>query len=85
MAKVDELQIKNIEHTAAEVHQFITHPDASNQHAIILSGNDGTDTQHYIAYSYISNGDGFGRSVYCSSKTYKTYKGALKKAAEYLS
>ena len=55
-------------------------------HALILNNNSGPDIDPggYIAYNYVSNGDGYGRSVYCGSKYYKTFKGAAKKAHEYL-
>ena len=53
-------------------------------HCNLLTGNAGTDTEHYIAYNYITDGDGFGRSIYCSSKTYKSFKGAAKKIRQYL-
>jgi len=64
---------------------FFTNPDYQilrkngSSHYVLLRGNTGTDTEHFVAYDYISNGDGYGRPVYCSSKTYKSRKGALKK------
>lgn len=56
-------------------------------HAIILNNNNGPDIEPggYIAYNYVTDGDGFGRSIYCGSKYYKTLKGAAKKVYSYLS
>jgi hypothetical protein len=51
-------------------------------HCLILG--DG-EYNRFTAYTYISNGDGFGRSVYGSSKGgYKSFKGASKKVRQYL-
>lgn len=81
----DGFRFREADSVACKTYQFWTHPKSPNHHALILSGNDGTPTEHYVAYSYITDGDGFGREIYCGSKTYKTYKGALKKAKSYLS
>lgn len=55
-------------------------------HYILLTTNSGTDTQSYTVFSMITNGDGFGREVYGSSKSgYKTVKGALKTIKKWMS
>lgn len=67
-----------------------THPgyqiikNSDRTHCVIIKANADTDTEHFIAYDYISNGDGYGRVIYCSSRTYKSYKGACKKVYSYL-
>lgn len=53
-------------------------------YCLILTGNAGTDTQHYIAYSYMVNEADWDGDTYLSSKTYGTYKGASKKIYSYL-
>ncbi len=66
-----------------------THPgylvirNNDRQYGLIITANAGTDTQHYIAYLYLSD-DGYS-STYCASKSYGTFKGACKKVAQYLS
>lgn len=53
----------------------------SSVYGIIITANQDTDTEHYIAYSYM--GDGYNKT-YINSRSYKTFKGASKKVREYL-
>lgn len=52
-----------------------------NHYGLVLTANDGLDSQHYIAYSYHGSGHD---SNYLGSKSYGTYKGACKKVYQYL-
>ncbi len=53
-------------------------------YGLIITANAGTDTQHYIAYLYLSNEADWDGDTYCSSRSYKTFKGAAKKVRQYL-
>lgn len=81
-----ELIVKDLvdSYRGCEVSEIITLPESDRTHCLILSYNDGTEFQGFSTYHYISDGDGFGRSVYLSCKRYKTLKGARKRAAQVL-
>jgi hypothetical protein len=53
-------------------------------YGLILTCNAGTATQHYLAMYYLDNKADWDGDTYCSSRTYKTYKGAGKKVRQYL-
>lgn len=52
-----------------------------HRRGLIITANAGTDTEHYIAYSYYGSGHD---EIYLGSKTYKTTKGAAKKVYQYV-
>lgn len=58
----------------------IVRPEVDNNQHVVICGDDG----QYTVLHYLSDGDGFGRSVYLASHRYKTLRGARKKAHEYL-
>lgn len=57
-----------------------------SQYAEVLGMGTGVEEKmSYIAYNYLSDGNGMGDPLYCGSKGwYKTLKGARKKAKSYL-
>lgn len=64
--------------------EVITKDGSDVQYALVLGMGD-ESYMSYIAYNYLSDGNGLGDPLYCSSKGgYKTLKGARKKAKSYL-
>lgn len=63
--------------------EVITKDGDDSQYALVLGM--GNDMDYFIAYNYLSDGNGLGDPLYCGSKGgYKTLKGARKKAKSYL-
>lgn len=66
-------------HRENGIYEIVKREEDNGCH-VVICGDEG----HYVALHYISDGDGFGRAVYICSRTYKTLKGARKKARYWL-